>query len=348
MPSCEPNLQSLSQNWSLRTSMPQQAAANSMNAVHHIAVFSSKHLVSLSVVEPGSNKHTSVRYLPYSGAEVDAIPLSLFSRLFNATQLQPASPTTTAMGTQIVNAGTFSAKLQWTTDDHQTSIVSTVIHVLHDLQNPVISKTSQIALGMLPSGYPHTRVAAHSQSSRSTVVQPFANVLQIQAPVSSQFNQPGTAGNSPASVDVTVKRHNPPCCQTPGTAGDPPASFEADFETKIAEFPTIFDGTFHPIAGPPCRLRHKDDAVLVSCQRYRPLAEPLKQPLKDELDSLERQGIIAKVTKPTCVFHPIVLVPKKTGGLRICVDFHEPTSRLFVLASTPQPQFKRSVPSQLE
>jgi hypothetical protein len=43
--------------------------------------------------------------------------------------------------------------------------------------------------------------------------------------------------------------------------------------------------------------------------------------VKQELDSLEDQGIISKVPEPTLWVHPIVIVPKDDGGIRICGDF---------------------------
>ena len=39
------------------------------------------------------------------------------------------------------------------------------------------------------------------------------------------------------------------------------------------------------------------------------------------MDQLEAQEIIRKVVEPTEWVHPIVLVPKKDGGIRLCVDF---------------------------
>jgi hypothetical protein len=43
--------------------------------------------------------------------------------------------------------------------------------------------------------------------------------------------------------------------------------------------------------------------------------------VKRELDSLEKQNIIAKVTEPTAWVHPIVIVPKADDEIRICCDF---------------------------
>ena len=39
-----------------------------------------------------------------------------------------------------------------------------------------------------------------------------------------------------------------------------------------------------------------------------------------ELDSLERQGIIEKVDGPTPWISPLVVIPKKSRDVRLCVD----------------------------
>lgn len=43
--------------------------------------------------------------------------------------------------------------------------------------------------------------------------------------------------------------------------------------------------------------------------------------VKQELDSLEDQGIISKVSESTLRVHPIVIVPKGNGSIHICGDF---------------------------
>jgi hypothetical protein len=60
--------------------------------------------------------------------------------------------------------------------------------------------------------------------------------------------------------------------------------------------------------------------------------------LKTELDSLEEQQIICKVTKPTAWVHPMVNAPKNDGGIRVCVDF-TPLNAL-----TVQPTFETATP----
>lgn len=60
-------------------------------------------------------------------------------------------------------------------------------------------------------------------------------------------------------------------------------------------------------------------------------ADPVKEPprrvpfalqdrLKLKLDSMEQQGVIVKMDRPTDWVHNLVIVEKKDGGLRICLD----------------------------
>ena len=47
---------------------------------------------------------------------------------------------------------------------------------------------------------------------------------------------------------------------------------------------------------------------------------PLRTKVKEELDRMEELGVIAKVTEPTPWCAGMVVVPKKSGSVRICVD----------------------------
>lgn len=61
----------------------------------------------------------------------------------------------------------------------------------------------------------------------------------------------------------------------------------------------------------------KPDAV-VKRQSYR-IPERLQETLKEEVDLMLRLGIIEPSNSEWC--HPIVLVPKKDGSMRFCIDF---------------------------
>ena len=69
-----------------------------------------------------------------------------------------------------------------------------------------------------------------------------------------------------------------------------------------------------------CSIHLKPNATPVVCPPRRiPFA--LRRQLKDELDEMEKIGVIQKVTEPTDWVNALVVVEKpKTGKLRICLD----------------------------
>ncbi len=72
-----------------------------------------------------------------------------------------------------------------------------------------------------------------------------------------------------------------------------------------------FEGEFHITVDP---------AVPPVIQPPRRVQEALQEPLKKELDALEAQGIITKVSEPTDWVNSLVCVTKPNGSLRLCLD----------------------------
>ncbi|XP_064482342.1 uncharacterized protein LOC135395070 [Ornithodoros turicata] len=90
-----------------------------------------------------------------------------------------------------------------------------------------------------------------------------------------------------------------------------------DFEAILAEFPDVFGGVGR-LPG-TYSISLKDGATpSISSPRKIPLA--LVASIKSELESMEKDGIIAHVTELTDWVHPIVVVPRKNGSVRICLD----------------------------
>ncbi len=50
--------------------------------------------------------------------------------------------------------------------------------------------------------------------------------------------------------------------------------------------------------------------------------------MSEELDNLEQQGIIEKVDGATPWVSPIVVIPKKKGGVRLCIDMRMPNQAI--------------------
>ena len=93
---------------------------------------------------------------------------------------------------------------------------------------------------------------------------------------------------------------------------------DAALQSIMAEYAEVFQGIgeFPGV----CTFRVAPDATPVVCPPRRiPIA--LRSKLKDELDSMEKQNIICKVTEPTEWVNALVVVEKpKTGKLRVCLD----------------------------
>ena len=89
-------------------------------------------------------------------------------------------------------------------------------------------------------------------------------------------------------------------------------------EELMLKFPNVFSEGLGQLDGQyTIRL---DETVPPVQHAPRRIAVALRPQLKDTLDALEAQGVIAQVTTPTRWISSIVAVPKKNGKLRICLD----------------------------
>ena len=86
----------------------------------------------------------------------------------------------------------------------------------------------------------------------------------------------------------------------------------------MLKFPDVFGEGLGQLDG-QYKIR-LDETVPPVQHAPRRIAVALRSQLKDTLDALEAQGIIAQVTTPTRWISSIVAVPKKNGKLRICLD----------------------------
>ena len=84
------------------------------------------------------------------------------------------------------------------------------------------------------------------------------------------------------------------------------------------QFPKVFSGlgTF----GDGYEIKLKDDASPYALHAPRNIPIALRARVKDELNRMEKMGVIRKISKPTEWCAGMVVVPKKSGAIRICVD----------------------------
>ena len=105
-----------------------------------------------------------------------------------------------------------------------------------------------------------------------------------------------------------------------------PESFKKELLNLFVEYKDVFAWNHTELKGIDPRVcQHKIplkmDAKPVRMQRYRMNPNYAKK-VKEEIDALLKAGFIAEVESSDWLF-PIVVVPKKNGKLRICVDFRK-------------------------
>ena len=71
------------------------------------------------------------------------------------------------------------------------------------------------------------------------------------------------------------------------------------------------------------RLRQLDPGIIPRQQPHRRIPFHVREDVEKELERLERLDVIEKVDGPTPKISPIVVVPKKSAEVRICVDMRE-------------------------
>ena len=85
-----------------------------------------------------------------------------------------------------------------------------------------------------------------------------------------------------------------------------------------SRFPSVFRGL--GTLGDEYKIELREGAVPYSLFAPRTVAIPLRAKVKEELQRMESIGVISKASKPTEWYAGLVVVPKKTGQVRICVD----------------------------
>ena len=108
-----------------------------------------------------------------------------------------------------------------------------------------------------------------------------------------------------------------------------PAIQDVDILTRIdaistpikEQFPSLFTGlvTFQ---GGSYRVQLKPDSTPFALSTPRNVPLPLRDKVRDELTQMEALGAISPVEEPTPWCAGMVIVPKKSNRVRICVNYH--------------------------
>ena len=120
-----------------------------------------------------------------------------------------------------------------------------------------------------------------------------------------------------ATVDLNGKQ-TPFKLDTAITSLKLAARMDAAGEDLRNEFPNVFNGLGN--LGEEYSIKLKPDATPYALYTPRNVAMPLRPQVDKELKRMESMGVISKVDEPTPWCAGMVVVPKKNGNVRICVD----------------------------
>ena len=105
------------------------------------------------------------------------------------------------------------------------------------------------------------------------------------------------------------------CTTTHQPSLSSPTAEVAGVESKFAD---VFTGLGN--LSESCHIKLRADAKPHAIYTPRNVPLPLRAAVKTELERMEHLGVIRKVSEPTEWCAPMVVVPKKNGSARICVD----------------------------
>lgn len=88
--------------------------------------------------------------------------------------------------------------------------------------------------------------------------------------------------------------------------------------SEVVQFPSLFQGLGD--MGDPYVIKLVSDAVPYALYTPRKVPLPLRKKVKQELERMESIGVISRVDQPSPWCAGMVVVPKKNGTVRVCVD----------------------------
>ena len=99
---------------------------------------------------------------------------------------------------------------------------------------------------------------------------------------------------------------------------------EALKQDLLTEYKDVFHGDeLRKMNGQPMKISLQEGAVPFALAVPRQVPVAYRDLLKEELNRQVEAGVIQPVREPTDWVHPIVVVPKPKGGIRLCVDFQK-------------------------
>ena len=117
-------------------------------------------------------------------------------------------------------------------------------------------------------------------------------------------------------------------------AGQSPCTPQLSSVLKSHE--EVFKSDLGVISDHEAKLQVSEDAVPKFC-KSRPIPFAIKDAVEQELDRLEKDGIIEKVDHSEWA-SPVVVIPKKDGRFRLCVDYKVSVNKFLSVDQYPLPR----------
>ena len=96
------------------------------------------------------------------------------------------------------------------------------------------------------------------------------------------------------------------------------ATSSTEQQDWLAQYPSLFEGLGN--LGDEYSIKLQEGAQPHALFIPWKVPIPMRVKVKEELDRMEKAGVISKVTEPTPWCAGMVVVPKQGGAVRVCVD----------------------------
>lgn len=269
------------------------------------------------VVEISHVKGTGVlTLLPDTGADttiIGADHLNDIGLTLADLHSSPQRPTYSADGSPMQPV-IGSVQVKMTVKGHS---IEEWIHVYPDIPVPLLSYRACRDLALIPERFPApiaqvTHAAVRNGDTEA--VDETNRVLEI------------TAGDD-VSVPHAFLPHLPFNSNT--TPEQAKSYFLEEYADVLVKKEDLQTMPLRPMVGPPMRIHLRDDAQPFAIHTPRQIPLAYQDDVKQELHSMEAQGIIAPAgDAPSQWCHPLVAVPKPKGGVRITTDLSKLNSQV--------------------
>ena len=192
------------------------------------------------------------------------------------------------------------------------------IDVQSSLCTPLLSWEHCRDLGIVPEDFPQQITTTGTTVNR---VEKTGSARQEDTTQSCQ--QTSAAASPPKFVALPLPLNNR------STPEEAKAYFLKEFADVLVTKDDLQEAPLKPMSGAPMRIHLKDDAQPFAIYTPRLIPLAYQDPVKAQLDSMVAQGIIAPSDddpSPWC--HPMVVVPKANGGVRITTDLSKLNSQV--------------------